>query len=211
MDLLAKVGIIAIILIIIFSIVYVAFRYVVPSGPLTSQEAQQLVQHDIGLNYPNATIIITNVSQSTTPQNSWNMFVTLVFNATRPCPTLYQEEVNYPAFNFVLSSTNLYTQNCVVYGLSNTSLQYYSYQISSPYVAIARSYNLSYPSIVNYVNAYGYNNTNVYAKRYVSYVIETSNKTVYNVWIVNYTAPKASYSQFVVLNSTGSIIYNYTK
>lgn len=214
MDLLVKVGIVALVLIAIFAGALI-FRYAVANtAPLTAAQAQQDVQRDLSLAYPNASINIINVSASPQSQNSWNMVVSLVFNATRPCPTMYLEEINYPAFNFVLTPANLYTQHCVVYGLSSSSLPYYTYLITSPEIAIAKSFNSSFPALVVYVNTYGYNSTDVYAKHYpvlvLSNEISQTNNNFQDVWLINYTNTRAPHSEYVVLNSTGTIIFNYT-
>jgi hypothetical protein len=213
MDLLVKVGIVALVLIAILAVALV-FKYTSSPGPLTSSQAQQVVQRDLKLEYPNASITIINVTQSTVSQGSWSIFVSLVYNATRPCPTLYLQEYDYPAFGLVPSVANLYTSHCVIYGLTSGSSQYYAYLITSPEVAIAKSFNSSYPALVAYVNTYGYNSTNVYATHYqnlmLGNVIAPYGGDFFNVWLVNYTATRAPYSEYVVLNTTGSIIFNYT-
>ncbi|HUC39055.1 MAG TPA: hypothetical protein VL944_02905 [Candidatus Acidoferrum sp.] len=215
MELLGRVAIIALIIIVIVGAALLVIRYAVHNtGPLTAAQASQIVQRDLKQSYPNASISIINTSPSTLAQNSWNVFVSLVYNATRPCPTLYLEEYDYPATGLVPSVSNLYTRGCVIYGLTTSSLPYYTYIITSPEVAIAKSFNSSFPSLVVYVNTYGYNNTNVYATHYAALNLGTnidpSNTTFSDVWLINYTATQAPRSQYVVLNSTGSIIYNYT-
>lgn len=214
MDLLAKVGIGAAILIIIFAGVLV-FRYAVARpGPLSASQAQQIVQRDLRLSYPNATINVINVTPSTLSSGSWNVFVSLVYNATRPCPTVYLEQYDYPATGLVPSVANLYTQHCIIYGLSNTYLPYYTYLITSPEIAIAKSFNTSFPALVVYVNTYGYNSTNVYASHYqnltLSRSVLPSGRSFIDVWLVNYTNVRAPYSEYVILNSSGSILFNYT-
>ncbi len=214
MDLLAKVGIGAVILIIIFAGVLV-FRYAATrSGPLSASQAQQVVQRDLKLAYPNATINVINVTPSTLASGSWNVFVSQVYNATRPCPTVYLEQYDYPATGLVPSVANLYTQHCIIYGLSNTSLPYYTYLITSPEIAIAKSFNTSFPALVVYVNTYGYNSTNVYASHYQSFTpnksVLPSGRSFSDIWLVNYTNVRAPYSEYVILNSSGSILFNYT-
>ncbi len=214
MDLLVKVGIVAVILVAIFGGALL-FRYVVgSSSTLTASQAQQIVQRDLKLAYPNASISVINVTPSTLSQGSWNIFISLIYNATRPCPTVYLEQYDYPATGLVPSVANLYTQHCVIYGLSSTSLPYYTYLITSPEIAIAKSFNTSFPALVVYVNTYGYNSTNVYARHYqnltLNRMVNPYGGSFLNVWQINYTAIRAPYSEYVILNSTGSIIFNYT-
>ena len=214
MDLLAKVGIVVVLLVAIFGGVLL-FRYVESgSGTLTAAQAQQIVQRDLKLAHPNASVSVINVTPSTLAQGSWSIFISLIYNATRPCPTVYLEQYDYPATGLVPSVANLYTEHCVIYGLSNTALPYYTYLITSPEIAIAKSFNTSFPALVVYVNRYGYNNTNVYATHYqnltLSRAIAPQGSKLVNVWKINYTAAQAPYSEYVILNSTGSIIFNYT-
>ena len=214
MDLLVKVGIAAVILIAIFAVILL-FKYTTSGGPLTASQAQQIVQRDLKLANPNASITVINVTPSTLASGSWSIFVSLVYNATRPCPTLYLEEYDYPATGLVPSVANLYTSHCVIYGLPNSSSQYSTYLITAPEVAIAKSFNTSFPALVLYVNTYGYNNTNVYATHYqnltLSNAIAPFGNKFFNIWLINYTATRAPYSEYVVLSSTGSIIFNYTQ
>ncbi len=217
MDLLERVGILALIIIVIVGGGFLIFKYAVSnSGPLTGAQASAIVQRDLAQAYPNASVSVINVSKSTLTQNSWDVFVSLVYNATRPCPTVYLDQYDYPATGLVPSVANLYTKGCVIYGLSNTNstLPYYSYIITSPEIAIAKSFNSSFPALIDYVNTYGYNNTNVYATHYsnltLSKQILPSGTAFYNIWLINYTAPQAPHSEYVILNRTGSIIYNYT-
>ena len=88
-----------------------------------------------------------------------------------------------------------------------------TYVISSPAIAIVKSYDSGFAAISNYVSTYGYNNTAVHARFYA--ILESNmtplNKTFLNVWFINYTASGAGYSQFAILNSSGSIVSSYTK
>jgi hypothetical protein len=84
--------------------------------------------------------------------------------------------------------------------------------ISSPAVAIARSYSSGVAPVLDYVKAYGYNNTVVHARFFsmLNKNMTPMNQTFSNVWLINYTAKGAVYSQFAILSSSGSIIGNYT-
>ncbi len=213
MDLLTRVAIIAIILIAIFASAVVIYKYAISSNStLTAQGAGKIVLNDLQLAYPNATVSILNITPSTLTQKSWNIFVSLVYNATSPCPTLYLDEYDYPATGLVPTVANLYTKNCIIYGLSQSALPYYTYVIASPEVAIAKSYNASFPAILRYVSAYGYPNTVVHATKHsVLSGTPFTNTTFNDVWLINYTASGAPYSEYLVMNVTGHILYNYTQ
>lgn len=207
MDLLVKVAIVVIILVIICSAVFILLERTFQSQ-LTAAQAEQYVINDLKTTNSNANITIISVSNSTLKKGSYNIVLSVVYNATRPCPTLFIEEYDYPATGLVPSQDILYTDKCVIYGLSNAS----SYVISSPEIAIAKSYKQNLGQIVNYVTTYGYNNTNVnavfYATLYSNYTRLPENYS--NVWLVHYKAVNANYSIDVVLDSSGAIANSYT-
>jgi hypothetical protein len=210
MDLLLKVGILIIVLIVIFGAAFLIFVHTGQSGPLTQAQAQQIVLNDIKASNPNATVTVVSSSPSPSFNNSWSIVLAIVYNATRPCPTLFIEGFDYPATGLSISHgiDNLYTTKCVISGLSTAP----TYVISSPEIAIARSYNTSSPELVNYVTLYGYNNVNVYATFYANLGASATplGQSFSNIWLVNYTAKNAPYSQYVVLAQSGQIIGNYT-
>lgn len=206
MDLLGRVAIIVLVVIVAAT---VAFMLIGPvfSGPLTSQQAVQLVLKDMRNSTPDANISVITVQPSTLKTGSWNIVLSVVYNASKPCPTLFIETFDYPALGFVPSVDNLYTSHCVIYGISTAP----SYVISSPYIAIARSYNQSFAPVTSYVKTFGYNNTVVHAR----FLSQGGNATPLNgnftsVWLVNYTAKNAPYSEYVVMSSSGTIVANYT-
>jgi len=210
MELLAKAGIIAAIVVIA---VLIAALFVVQgqfTPPVTAQQAEQLVLSDLHAQDPNAIVNVITVSQSSLKTGSWEVVVTVVHNATRPCPELLLESFNYPAVTFVPSIYNQYTQaspTCSIYGLTSAP----TYIISSPYVAIARSFTLSNQTIANYVDVYGYNNATVHAKFYptLNKTATPLNETLYNLWLINYTATKADYSVIALLDQSGSLAGMY--
>ncbi|MCL4389487.1 MAG: hypothetical protein M1528_01260 [Candidatus Marsarchaeota archaeon] len=213
MDLLTRVSIIAIILIAIFASALVIYKYAISSNSvLTAQGAGKIVLTDLQLSNPNATVSIINTTPSTLSQGSWDVFVSIVYNATSPCPTLYLDEYDYPATGLVPTVANLYTKGCIIYGLSQSALPYYTYVIASPEVAIAKSYNASFPAILHYVSAYGYQNTVVHATKHAALSgVPFTNMTFDDVWFINYTASGAPYSEYLIMNATGHILYNYTQ
>jgi len=208
MDLLGRVAIIVLVLIIVFSAGFILLKRNTQSQ-LTSAQAVQVVLNDLKASNPSANITVINVSNSTLKEGSYNIALSIVYNATRPCPTLEIEAFDYPATGLVPSVDNLYTTGCKIYGLSATA--YESYVISSPEVAIARSYNQGISQITGYVSAFGYNNTYVTAT-YYTYLNENSThlgKSFYNIWLVKYKATNANYSIYAVLQNN-TVVGNYS-
>lgn len=210
MELMAKVAIAAVILVLLFVGIVLLTKHTSP-GPLTVTQAEALVVADLQSTRPNGMITLINESPSSLKANSWNFVFTVVYNGTRPCPTLFIEAFDYPATGLVPTVDNLYTSNCQFGGLNSSSL-YYNYVISSPYIAIAESYRQNSTEIRNYVNRFGYNNMDVHAVYYTDIENATTpaNITAHNAWVINYDAPAANYSEYVILGSSGSIIANYT-
>lgn len=205
MDLLSRVAVLIVVLIVIFSAVFLIFVKPQQSGPVTKAQAQQLVLNDIKAANPNATVTIVSTDQSSTEPNSWIIVLSVVYNATRPCPTLFIAGYDYPAFGLAPSNYTEYTNKCVIYGLSTAP----TYVISSPEIAIARSYNSSAQELVNFVSDYGYSNVNVYAKFYTNFTTP-ANQSFSNIWLVNYTANSATYNQYVLLSQSGQLVGNYS-
>lgn len=207
MDLLVKVAVVALVLIVVAGVGFLLYR-TVSGGPLTLQQALQTVLNDQALKHPNAIISVISVTPSTLRANSWDMVLGVVDNATRPCPTLSIEEFDYPAFSLLNSTVNIYTKGCIIHGGSYTS-----YAISTPAIAIVKSYTNASSDAANYVGIFGYNNTIVHARNFtvLGSNMTPLNRTFDNVWLVNYTAVGAGYSLFVILNYSGSVIGHYTR
>lgn len=207
MDLLGKVAIVVVILVVVFSAGFIIFKRSTESQ-LTSSQAVQFVINDLKASNPGANITIINVSNSTLKRGSYNIVLSIIYNATRPCPTLLIEGFDYPATGLVPSVDNLYTKNCEIYGLTGAP----SYVISSPEIAIARSYNQGIGQITNYVSTFGYNNTIVTARFYPSLSDNVTHlgQNFHNVWLIKYNAMNANYSVYAVLNSSGAVAGNYT-
>ena len=207
MDLIGKVAVVVIILVVLFSAVFILLEHTVQSQ-LTAAQAEQYVLNDLRATNSNANITIISVSNSTLRKGSYNIVLSVVYNATRPCPTLFIEGYDYPATGLVPTQDIVYTEGCTINGLSSAP----SYVISSPEIAIVKSYNQNLPQIVNYVDTYSYNNTNVnaafYATLYSNYTHLAENYS--NVWLVHYKAVNANYSIDVVLDSSGAIANSYT-
>ncbi len=207
MDLIGRVAIIVVLLVIVFSAAFLIFKHGTASQ-LTPAQAVQFVKNDLRDTNPGANISVISVTNSTLEKGSYNIVLSIVYNATRPCPTLFIEGFDYPATGLVPSVDNLYTSKCVIYGLSDAP----SYIISSPEIAIARSYTQNVSQINDFVNAYGYNNTVVTAAFY-PYLNSTTThlgQSFYNVWLIKYSAASAKSSVYVVLDSSGAVAGNYT-
>lgn len=215
MDLLSRVAVLAVIIIIIAGLIFLFikqnFGNTLCKPPLSSDRAVQCVLSDLEASNPSANISVVDVSQSKISNSSWNIVLSVVYNGTKPCPTLFIEAFDYPATGLVPSVDNLYTRNCIIFGLPSESPYFNSSR--SPYIAIVRSYNQSNPSITNYVSAHGYDNVIVHAKFYSYLDLNTTHlgKQYYNVWLINYSATNAQDSDFVVMDSSGVIVGNYTK
>ena len=131
-----------------------------------------------------------------------------MYNSTKPCPTLFIEAFDYPATGLLPSVDNLYTDKCFIYGLSSAP----TYVVSSPSIAIVKSYNNRFfPTIevmplAEYINTYGYESMTVHATFFntLGKSMTPFNETFNNVWLVNYTATGADYSEFVILDSSGT-------
>src|SRR5580693_1614219 len=147
MDLLLKVGILIVVLVVIASAIFLIYVHATQSGPLTKQQAEALVVNDIISQNPNAVITVVSASPSILANNSWSITLSIVYNGTKPCPTLFIQGYDYPATGLVPSTDNLYTRGCIIYGLSTAP----TYVISSPDIAIARSYSSNSPLLTNYV------------------------------------------------------------
>jgi hypothetical protein len=204
MDLLSKSIIAAVIIALIIVGIYIGLQKIAPVQQITSAQAVSLIKAYLQNSYPTAEINITNVTPSTY-SGSWHITASTVLNASKPCPTYYISSFDYPKYGFVNTIQNTYTKNCIIYGIQNTT----NYLITSSPVAITKSYTLGIPSIISYVNKYGYSNIYVSANYYKNTTIFYKNFT--DVWIVNYTAPTANYSSYVMISQHGgSQILNYT-
>jgi len=216
MDLIIKIGILVLIVVGVISVGWL-FATHQSSSKLTQSQAEQLVLSDVKQSNQNATVSVVSVTNSTLEANSWQIILSVIYNGTRPCPTLFIEGFDYPATGLVPSTDNLYTEGmpnplkegCTIYGLSSAP----SYVISSPEVAIARSYNSTMaPQLYTYVNDFGYNNTVVHATFYpeLSATATPTDASYSNVWIVNYSAVGSGYNDYVILAQSGHIVANYT-
>ncbi len=195
MDLVGRYALVAIALAAIAVVVYVSLGVIGQNKPITEAQAISLVKSDLFNTYPNAEINVTNATFSQYP-GSWHIVISLIVNATSPCPGYYVYTFDYPKYGFVYRVQNTYTQDCVVYGFSTGN-----YLITSYPVAIARSYNLNLPLISNYTTRFGYSNVIADATFYRNITILGA--TYDSVWVVSYSSPAANYSVDAVLTQRG--------
>jgi hypothetical protein len=206
MDLLLKVGILVVVIAVIAGISVTLFTPPQGQGSLT---AEQLVLNDVNKTYPGAIVSVINSTLSS-ENESGMLFLSVVINPTSPCPTLQIEHYNYQATHLVSTIDNIYINyvsgNCAVPVLSSPG-----FTVGSSYVATAVAYNRS-AWVQHYVTVFGYNLTDAHSKYYPSMAANLTplNTSFLNVWLVNFTASPASYSEYTVLNQTGKIIGNYT-
>jgi hypothetical protein len=207
MDLLVKTAIVAVILVIVVGLA-IALAYHPQKTQLTQGAAEQTVLSDISAQNPNASVQVVNISQSRLENDSWQIVLSITYNATRPCPTLFIEGFDYPATGLNPTVDNLYTSNCRIYGISAAP----SYVISSPEIAIVQSYEAANASAKGYVSEWGYDNTNVNATFRTSLNGSATplGRPFANIWLVRYNASNAGYDYYVVLSQSGSTLGNYT-
>ncbi len=203
MDLLSKVTLAVAVTILAVFIAYYAISHASLSQQVTEAQATSLVMHDLQNSYPDAVVNITNVTPSQYT-GSWHILVSIVLNATSPCPSYYIYSFDYPKYGFVSRIDNTYTSNCNVYGTGS------GYAIGSYPVAITESYLLrnNLTALDGFINKYGFSNVVVRARYYNSTVFH--GKRYAQVWVVNYTA--VSSTQYIdvllsQLNGTAVSIY----
>ena len=212
MDLLLRVGIlIVIIVVIVAGAIALTSHYSAP-GPITQSEALNTVLSDAQQANPGANVtVIYPIKNSTIEANSWVITLSVVYNGTKPCPTLSIEDYDYPATQLSPYYNNLYTEHCTIYGLGGAP----NYVVSSPYIAIARAYGSNVSYLTNYVSDYGLRNVNVYAKFYSAFNSSATtlgtNALYTNIWLINFTSTLATYNQYVILSQSGGILANYTE
>ena len=205
MELIVKTGIIVVILIVgIFAFYYLQTTGAFGSGQISKADATTLVYHDLQNSFQNSIINITNVTPSEYA-GSWHITAAVVQNATSPCPDYSIYSFDYPKYNFVYKTENTYTQNCVVYenGVNQSSI------IGSYPAAITKSYDMNITIVKNLIYKYGFYNVTVHASYLKS--LNNAGKTYSDVWIINYTAPTANISAYVLMyESNGTLIKSYS-
>ncbi len=201
MNLVEATLVLAVLVIIVVGIVY----FVSSKGVLsrvTESQAVQLVISDLENKYPGGIINVTNVTPSQRYPGSWHIVLSLILNATSPCPDYVVYAYDYPAFTFVPTTVNVYTNSCRIFGF-NSSLPY---RIASAPVAITRATQLNISSVVAFIKSYGYSNVSAHAI-FLPYVV-VDGKNLTNVWQVTYSSPKSNYSVNVWLTQlNGTLVY----
>ncbi len=208
MELIPKIAVFAIVLIVILGIAYALSQHL-HSSALTANTVEGYVVNDLQQQNPNASIKIINVTPSSIQSGSWDVVVRLISNGTRACPTLLIEGFDYPAMTLLPNLYNQYVGSCAISGSAYSS----SYVVGNSAVAITEVYEQKNPTMMGYLNQYGYNNTYVDAKFY--HVLNNSvlpiNTSMQNAWVIAYKAVNANYSLYAILNQSGKITSIFSK
>ncbi len=196
MNLLLKALIIAVVVIAV--VAAVTFTVQGSSQPVTRSEAvANVTSFLLRSNPPGTQINITSITPSQY-SGSWSIVAGVVQNATSPCPSYYVYSFDYPQYGLVYRLDNNYTSNCIINGLNS------SYVIGYYPVAVARSYSLHIPVVMNFVNKYGYGNVTVRAQRVASQDIGGKNYT--GIWVAYYTSSLSTETVQVYMQSNGTLI-----
>ncbi len=202
MELLAKTVVSAVVVVVLLLVIYYALQSTILSH-VTEQQAASLVTADLQGEYPGAIVNITNETASNYT-GSWDITTSVVLNATSPCPSYYAYTFDYPKFGFVYLVQNNYTQGCRIYGLQKNS----TFILSSFPAAITRSYTLGIPSVLSFVDQFGFHNVSVSSHFYQSTSIAGMNYT--NAWLVRYSYPGANHTVSVLLSEVnGTLLSAY--
>jgi len=212
MGLLSTVAIIAVVVIVIIGAVLV-MTYKTANTKLTVQQAEGLVVNDIKAQNPTANVSqIGAATNSSLAPNSWVITLSVVYNGTRPCPTVQIEQFDYPATGLQSTTSttySYYSQNgCTVPSSQNQNQQYNITLPDKSSIAIATSYASGNNSIGAYVDKFGYANTFVTA-RFQGGTNSGAFGNETNVWLVRYKATNANYSLIAVLDQSGVITQTF--
>ena len=204
MDLFGKVVIMVIVIIAVAGI-FVALKGSVQNQahPLNATQAQNFVINYMRQTFPNAQVYPINVTRSQLMNNSWDIFVGVVFNYTSSCPTIEIEDFDYPAVNIQPRTDNIYSRGCTLY-----SGQINLYGMNLPAAAMVDAYSAS-TAARNYVQTYGYSNVMASARFYQSYN-QSPLGTINNAWVVRYNTTASRNTLYVILNQFGFLLGNYT-
>ncbi len=199
MDLLAKVLILAVVLIAVLA----SARYLVSQSPgqVSNAQAVASVTNYLNTNYPGAVVNITSVNASQVP-GSWHIVAAIINNASSACPDYFVESFDYPKFGFVPTPQNNYTSGCVIYGVQKGL----PYNVTSYPVAVAKSYDYNLTQVRIFMNRYGYSNVQVSATYHNSITLDYKNYS--HVWLVTYSDTHAPYFVDVgIAQLNGTLLY----
>jgi hypothetical protein len=212
MGLFSTAAIIAVIAILVAGALFLIFTSTT-SGKLTVQKAEALVVSDIKTQNPNANVTqIGNATNSST-KDSWLILLSVVYNGSRPCPTVQIEQFDYPAYGLSPTTETQYSSfnstGCHVPPVQQNQQFSITLPVKSS-IAIATSYASGSNAITSYVNEYGYNNTSVTAcfkGQGSSDCPIFGNET--NIWLIRYKASGAANSLYAELAQNGTTIDTY--
>ncbi|MGC8495931.1 MAG: hypothetical protein ACP5MX_01855 [Candidatus Micrarchaeia archaeon] len=215
MGLTARVFVAAVVIALLVGIIFL-FKSA-PQPQQTEQEAISIVMKEVNNTFPGAKVGIVNVSNTTigsgpSAKVSWTIVLSIVRNATRPCPILSIESYSYPETVLLPTAINNYTQYSNGYCTINNESNLPGYVIASPYIAQARSFDLNLASLKSFISKVGYANTIVSASymQKINVPISGSQKNFTNAWLIRYSSPLSSNSLYIIMNDTGALLYNYS-
>jgi hypothetical protein len=204
MGLLLSVAVIAVIVIAVAAIAFLVFTTAAVNPLLTVANAKSLVVNDIKTQSPNANVTIISVSNSTHAA-SWLITLSIIYNGSKPCPTVLIEQFDYPA-------TGLHpTNDTQASGFNSGVCSVYIHGSLPPYAPlfIASSYASKNPYLISYTTEFGYGNTFVTATPSQDETNSSLFGNQTNVWLVRYKATTANYSISAVLDQSGKVMQTY--
>ncbi len=198
MDLLSKTAIVVAVIVIAVFAGYSLSKYVSFGQQVTEAQAESLVLHDLQNANPGAVVNVTNATPSQY-LGSWHIVTSVVTNETSPCPSYYLYSFDYPKYGFVYRVDNIYTSNCLIYGITPGK----PYPIGSYPVAITKAHLLNLSVVNKFIEKYGFGGVVVRANYYGTIFFNNANYT--KVWLVNYTtANSVSYVSVLISQSNGT-------
>ncbi len=202
MELLERVGIIAIVVVIVFSLAVLIHGFIThkSSSYVSESDALSTVMSDIKLNNPSSNVTLLSIKKSNISNDTWSMSFRVINYQDYACPTLEIENYNYPALTLVPSVINVYTSDCKIF-VSNPC---YVSNITSYPILLACLYHQNDSELNGFINTYGYHTVKANPKFYKSYV--QNNKTYEDVWFTKYYTANSTYNLSVLSDFNGVII-----
>ncbi len=221
MELLFKTAIAVAVIVVIIAMLFLYWELSSRlNGALTSAQAASLIKSDILQHYPSAQVTILNVSNSSMHSGSWDILARIVYNQTTACPSVISEEFDYPATGLINQSTTYsnYANGVCIVNL-NTGMALEQNIISLPAFAMASPLNHSFAPLVSFIQINGFRNVYASADHVDPGVADNitssqgSNMTFNStsaLWLVNYTSHSTGRTLHLIMDTSGSILFNYT-
>ena len=181
---------------------------------LTQEQAVDFAVQELRFRYPNATIEVFKVENTSTVegQSWWLVKANVVYGKNTLCPNLTVVDVDQ-RFNFVPREREIVTENCRVLGCKGMRYCRINYPEEAIILPLDPDLNPEVQAnLSRYISsAGGARNITADAVRYADNYTTISNNTYSDVWVVRYTYPDAPNLFEIVLNkSTGKAIEHYT-